>query len=184
MQLDALTAAGVDEDHLVLDTVSGATRTRPGLDRMWSRLSSGDELVVWKLDRLGRSTAHLVRLLDELGQRGVQFRSLKEPAIDTTTAQGRLLTGVMAAMAQFERDLIRERTAAGLAAARAHGAQVGRPCSVTAHQVEMITHYRAQGMTQAQIGHALRIPRSTVGRILRHEITGLPEPAHTLDQSD
>ncbi|MEH0339515.1 recombinase family protein [Cutibacterium namnetense] len=148
--------------------------------RLWSQLDHGDELVVWKLDRLGRSTAHLVRLLDELGQRGVQFRSLTEPAIDTTTAQGRLLTSVMAAMAQFERDLIRERTAAGLAAARTHGARLGRPCTITAHQVEMITHYRTQGMTQAQIGDALRIPRTTIGRILRKEIIGLPAPTHTL----
>lgn len=173
LQIDALRAAGVDGDHLVLDQVSGGRESRPGLDRLWPQLEAGDTLIVWKLDRLGRSTSHLVRLLDELGQRQVDFRSLTEAAMDTTSAQGKLLASVMAAFAAFERDLIRERTIAGLESARAAGKQLGRPTHIDPHQVHLVWRLHQEKKSQAVIAASTGLARSTVGRILRGEIAGL-----------
>lgn len=106
--------------------LSGALASRPGLDQALNRLEAGDVLVVWKLDRLGRSLRHLVNLLEKLERRGVGFVSLTE-AIDTTTPGGRLVFHVMAALGEFERSLIAERTRAGMQAAKARGVHVGRP---------------------------------------------------------
>jgi DNA invertase Pin-like site-specific DNA recombinase len=106
---------------------------RPELGRLLTVLRPGDTLVVWRLDRLGRSTAHLLAVVSELGERGVGFASLTE-AIDTATPAGRLMFGVLASLAAFERDLIRERTMAGLAAARARGNVGGRPSTMTAEK--------------------------------------------------
>ena len=113
LQLDALLAAGVDERHLHQDKQSGA---RAGLKTCLAGLRAGDVLVVWKLDRLGRSLSHLVRILDDLKGRGVAFRSLTE-GIDTTTSRGEFLYNLFGTLAQYERSLIRERVNAGLAAA-------------------------------------------------------------------
>lgn len=173
LQVDALTAAGVDDGHLVLDQVSGGRESRPGLDLLWPQLEAGDTLLVWKLDRLGRSTAHLVQLLDDLGRRDVDFRSLTEATMDTTSAQGKLITGIMAAFAAFERDLIRERTIAGLAAARAAGKQLGRPTRIDPHQVHLVWRLHQEKKSQAVIAASTGLTRSTVGRILRGEIVGL-----------
>jgi DNA invertase Pin-like site-specific DNA recombinase len=115
LQQDALTAAGCEQ--LYTDTVSGSVTERPGLTQALSRLRVGDTLVVWRLDRLGRSLPHLIETVRQLQQRGVGFRSLQEQ-IDTTTSGGKLVFHVFGALAEFERDLIRERTHAGLAAAR------------------------------------------------------------------
>lgn len=125
LQIDALTAAGCDAifgDH----GVSGAIKTRVGLDDMLASLEAGDTLVVWKLDRLGRSTIHLLQLLSDLRDRGVDFQAITQ-GIDTTTAVGRMLYGQLAVFAEFERNLISERTKAGMAAAKARGVHVGRP---------------------------------------------------------
>lgn len=102
MQLDALLAAGADRVHIVVDHASGTKESRPGLDELLSRLEASDVLTVWKLDRLGRSLSHLIRVVDELGDRGVEFRSITV-ALDTTTPMGRLLFHVVGAVAQFER---------------------------------------------------------------------------------
>src|SRR5574339_1070398 len=124
LQKDALTAAGCE--RLFSDTASGARADRPGLDEAVDFLRPGDTLVVWRLDRLGRSLRHLIDTLGALDQRGIGFRSLQEQ-IDTTTSGGKLVFHVFGALAEFERDLIRERTQAGLLAARARGRLGGRP---------------------------------------------------------
>lgn len=113
--------------------ISGAVATRPGLNALLKKLKPGDTLVVWRLDRLGRSLRYLVDIIDQLGKRDIHFVSLSEN-IDTTTSGGRLLFHMMAALAEFERSLISERTRAGMAAARARGKHVGRKPSLSARQ--------------------------------------------------
>ena len=127
LQHDALRAAGCDQ--LFTDTISGAKTERPGLTAALASCRAGDILVVWKLDRLGRSLVHLVETVQDLATRGVGFQSLQEH-LDTTTSGGKLIFHLFAALAEFERDLIRERTNVGLAAARARGRNGGRPKGV------------------------------------------------------
>jgi len=127
LQHDALRAAGCE--RIFTDTVSGARVERPGLTAALGECRMGDTLVVWKLDRLGRSLPHLVETVRDLLTRGVGFKSLQEQ-LDTTTSGGKLIFHLFAALAEFERDLIRERTNAGLAAARARGRNGGRPKGV------------------------------------------------------
>ncbi|MGR3616082.1 MAG: recombinase family protein [Paracoccaceae bacterium] len=132
LQIDALRAAHCDliyGDH----GVSGAISHRIGLDEMLASLTSGDTLVVWKLDRLGRSTVHLLQLLSDLRDRGIDFQAITQ-GIDTTTAIGRMLYGQLAVFAEFERENIRERTKAGMAAARKRGVHIGRPKAVSDEQ--------------------------------------------------
>jgi DNA invertase Pin-like site-specific DNA recombinase len=124
LQLDALRRAGVHDDNIHKDFASGARVTRKGLTNALRDVRAGDVLVVWKLDRLGRSLPDLIKKLEELDRIGAGFRSLTE-SLDTTTAMGRLVLHVLGAIAQFERDLGRERTAAGMRAARGRGAQIG-----------------------------------------------------------
>lgn len=124
LQQDALKAAGCD--HIFTDTLSGALAERPGLTDALAYVRPGDTLVVWRLDRLGRSLKNLIEVVTTLEGRGIGFKSLTE-SIDTTTSGGKLIFHVFGALAEFERDLIRERTKAGLAAARARGRQGGRP---------------------------------------------------------
>jgi DNA invertase Pin-like site-specific DNA recombinase len=119
LQMNALQAAGCEP--IFTDKVSGAKNARPGLDAFLKTLRTGDTLVVWRLGRLGRSMQHLVAVVDDLKARGVGFRSLCDGAIDATTASSELIFNIFAALAQFEAELIRERTRAGLAAARARG---------------------------------------------------------------
>ena len=126
LQRDALHEAGCREELIFVDKVSGARTQRPGLDACLGALEPGDTLVVWRLDRLGRSMPHLVTLIQELLAKGVAFRSLCDGAIDTTSASGELIFHIFSALAQFERRLIQERTKAGLSAARARGRKGGR----------------------------------------------------------
>lgn len=134
LQFDALVLAGCDQ--IFTDQASGALANRPALDQALGLLQEGDTLVTWKLDRLGRSLSHLITLVTALESRRVAFRSLSE-AIDTRTAGGRLLFHVMGALAEFERALISERTRAGMAAARARGATLGRPHKLSSAQIEV-----------------------------------------------
>jgi DNA invertase Pin-like site-specific DNA recombinase len=133
LQRDALIAAGVDAGQIYEDHASGKREDRPGLEACLRALRDGDTLLVWKLDRLGRDLAHLVSTVRELEARGVGFRVLagQGAEIDTRTAGGRLIFGIFAALAEFERDLIRERVNAGLAAARARGRRGGAPYKMT-----------------------------------------------------
>ena len=128
LQVDALKNAGCGKVYQ--EVVSGAKTARPVLENLLANLRQGDVLVVWKLDRLGRSLKHLVALTNVLMERGVGLVSLNDP-VDTTTAQGRLIFNIFASLAEFERDLIRERTQAGLVAARSRGRMGGRPSGLS-----------------------------------------------------
>lgn len=172
LQIDALKAAGCF--RVFVDTASGALASRPELEKLLDQLRPGDTLVVWRLDRLGRSIRHLIDQLQALADRGVGFRSLQE-TIDTTSSGGRLVFHVFAALAEFERDLIRERTRAGLTAARARGRAGGRPPSLSADQARQARRmYEQQELTVAQIGEVLGVSRTTVYRTLKR---GPDQPA-------
>lgn len=135
LQIDALKAAGCQKIYTD-EGISGSKSDRPQLNAALDNLREGDTLVVWRLDRLGRSLPHLIEVVMGLGDQGIQFQSLQE-TIDTGSATGKLVFHVMAAMAQFERDLIKERTNAGLASAKARGRMGGRPKTLSPKQVEM-----------------------------------------------
>jgi len=139
LQTDALVAAGVISENLYQDQASGKKDDRPGLESCLKALREGDTLVVWKLDRLGRDLRHLVNTVQDLSERGVGFKVLSGQGadIDTTTAAGKLVFGIFAALAEFERELIRERTIAGLKAARARGKKGGRKFQLTKGQVRL-----------------------------------------------
>ncbi len=140
LQRDALTKANCAQ--IFTDTVSGTKAKRPGLEQALSHLRSGDTLVVWRLDRLGRSLRHLIDTVTELEARGIGFKSLTE-SIDTTTTGGKLVFHIFGALAEFEREIIRERTKAGLTAARARGKSGGRPKALTDKQVQMLRNLAA-----------------------------------------
>lgn len=126
LQIDALEKAGCIKSQIFVDKISGAKIERPGLDQCLAKLETGDTLIVWRLDRLGRSMHHLVSLIEDLRAKGIGFKSICDGAIDTTTASGELIFNIFSSLAQFERRLIQERTRAGLAAARARGRKGGR----------------------------------------------------------
>lgn len=148
LQFDALRAAGCGT--ICCDNgVSGVAARRPGLTKALRALRPGDLLVVWKLDRLGRSLAELITILGQLERRGIGFRSLSE-AIDTTTAGGRLVFHLMGALSEFERGLISERTKAGMASARARGARLGRPPKLTAAQTKRAARLIKSGNGSAE----------------------------------
>lgn len=140
LQNDALIAAGVDPKRIYQDSISGARDSRPGLDACLAVLAPGDTLVIWKLDRLGRSLRHLVNTVGELTARGIGLKVLtgEGAMIDTTTASGRLMFGIFAALAEFERELIIERTRAGIAAAKARGKHCGRPSEMTPEKIRFL----------------------------------------------
>lgn len=167
LQLDALTGAGCIRTFT--DHASGATADRPQLTAALDHLRTGkgDTLVVWKLDRLGRSLRDLVDIVTALAERDVGFRSLTD-AIDTTTAGGRLVFGIFASLAEFERDLISERTHAGLAAARARGRVGGRPPALSPVQLDAAQRMRDSGEhTMSAIAAALAVSRPTLYRHLQ-----------------
>lgn len=165
LQRDALVAAGCT--HVHEDSgVSGASHQRPGLDQALASLKKGDVLVVWKLDRLGRSMPHLVQLIADLGRREVGFRSLTE-AIDTTSAHGKLLFHIMGALAEFERSLLIERTRAGITAAKKRGKHVGRPLAMTGAQITHARELLGQDKTPAEVAAIVGVARSTLYRTLR-----------------
>ena len=177
LQVDELTAAGcwrVWTDH-----ASGALDRRPQLDAVLEQLRPGDTLVVWRLDRLGRSLRHLIEVVTGLDERGVGFRSLREN-IDTTTAGGRLVFHLFGALALFEREIIRDRTVAGLTAARARGRVGGRPSKLTAEQVRQARRmYDARELTVEQIGDVLGVSRTSIYRALGKTTTPAPPATAT-----
>jgi len=165
LQLDALAVAGCW--RVFTDHASGSREDRPELVAALDSLRPGDTLVVWRLGRLGRSLPHLIDTVTGLRERGVGFRSVTE-AIDTTTAGGRLVFHLFGALAEFERQLMRDRTLAGLAAARARGRVGGRPRSMTPAELRLARAMRAQDPTVSlgQIGVELGLAKSTVARNL------------------
>jgi DNA invertase Pin-like site-specific DNA recombinase len=163
LQLDAMRAAGCDP--VFVDRASGSRADRPELARALDYLRSGDTLVVWKLDRLGRNLGHLVDVLTGLHGRGVEFASITE-GMDTSTSMGRLLFHIMGSLAEFERELIRERTMAGLAAAKAAGRTGGRPKALTPAREQAARNLRAAGTSVPDIARILRVGTSTIYRSL------------------
>lgn len=160
LQLDALKEAGCEK--IYEDRVSGAKTDRPGLQEALAYLRKGDTLVVWRLDRLGRSLKHLIETVNELEERGIGFQSLQE-SIDTTTSSGRLIFHIFGALAEFERNLIRERTQAGLVAARARGRKGGRPRALDAKKTELLYDlYDSKKHTVKEICEVLGISRPTL----------------------
>ena len=165
LQQDALKGARCDQ--IFTDTASGASTERPGLDQALSHLRQGDTLVVWRLDRLGRSLPHLIQTVRALDERGIGFKSLQEN-IDTTTSGGKLVFHIFGALAEFERDIIRERTQAGLQAARTRGRLGGRPKrEASSLRVAMAKALYADKTNSVQeICNALGISRATLYRYL------------------
>lgn len=159
LQLDALTKAGCT--RVFEDTASGAKTDRPGLAAALAFAREGDVLVVWKLDRLGRSLPHLIETVNALEARGVGFRSLTE-AIDTTTPGGRLIFHIFGALGQFERDLIRERTRAGLDAAVARGRRGGRRPVVTEEKLRRARTLIAQGLTVREAAARIKVGKTAL----------------------
>lgn len=187
LQRDALVGAGVDPRYLYEDLGSGRHDDRPGLVTCLKALRTGDNLVVWRLDRLGRDLRHLVNTVHDLTLRGVGLTVLTGhgAAIDTTTASGKLVFGIFAALAEFERDLIAERTRAGLAAARARGRSGGRPYKMTAAKLRLAM--AAMGKPETKVGELCRelgVTRQTLYRhvgpdgALRHDGRKLLERLH------
>lgn len=167
LQRDALLTAGIDPDAMYEDQASGKKDDRPHLAGCVKALREGDTLVVWKLDRLGRDLRHLVNIVHDLTQRGIGLKVLtgEGAAIDTTTASGKLVFGIFAALAEFERELISERTKAGLASARARGRKGGRPYKMTPAKVRLAMASMGQrGTNVGDLCVELGITRQTLYR--------------------
>ena len=167
LQRDALVAAGIDPSQLYEDMASGRKDDRPGLASCLKALRNGDTLAVWKLDRLGRDLRHLINTVHDLTARGVGLKVLSGhgAAIDTTTAAGKLVFGIFAALAEFERELISERTVAGLASARARGRKGGRPFKMTTTKLRLAMAAMGQSETKvADLCAELGVTRQTLYR--------------------
>ena len=175
LQHDALLAAGVDPRHLFTDHMSGASTQRPGLAQALAYLQPLDCLLVWKLDRLGRSLSHLLQIINDLAKRDIAFRSLTEAFLDTTTAQGKLLLSIFGALGEFERALTQERIKAGLAAAKRRGKQGGRPHVITAETLAQIQQALQGGTSKAAVCRIFGLKRTTLYDALRRTTNAAPE---------
>jgi DNA invertase Pin-like site-specific DNA recombinase len=165
LQIDALKAAGCEK--VFKDAgLSGVAIKRPQLQRCLKSLETGDVLVVWRLDRLGRSLSHLIQTTSDLAERGIGFRSLSE-AIDTTSAQGKLLLHVLGALAEFERSLIIERTRAGVQAAKKRGVKLGRKPSLSEQQIARARKMVEDGEPVPEVADLLGVNRATIYRALQ-----------------
>mgnify|MGYP001549365467 CR=1 FL=1 len=178
LQKDALQKAGCE--RVFEEQMTGSRADRPGLQQALSHLRAGDTLAVWKLDRVGRSMGHLVEFVTKLEEQGIQFRSLTE-SIDTTSPMGTFFFHIMAALAQMERDLIAERTRAGLEAARARGRQGGRPRKIDNEKLGHIRELLKQGKQVQEIARLLGVDRSTIYRRLKALDTSTPTDKPVLD---
>lgn len=168
LQRDALLAAAIDPEHLYEDRASGRLDGRPGLEAALKALRKGDALVVWKLDRLGRNLRHLVNTIHDLTQRGIGFKVLtgQGASIDTTKPAGKLVFGIFAALAEFERELISERTKAGLASARARGRKGGARYKMTPAKVRLAM--ASMGKSETMVGNLCRELEITRQTLYRH----------------
>lgn len=163
LQLDALEQAGCHP--IYKEVASGSRRDRPELERMLKSLEPGQTVVVWKLDRLGRSMTHMVQVMDDLLKRGTKIKSLTE-GIDTSTTAGLMVAHVISAIASYERSLIIERTKAGMVAAKAQGRVGGRPAKITQQKKDMIVAMQNMKLTHTQIAEHIGISRMTLHRWL------------------
>ena len=162
-QLDSLKAAGAD--MIFREKVSGVRADRPQLAKLMAGLKPGDIVVVTKLDRLGRSTRELLDLIERIGKAGASFRSLGDPLWDTSSSQGRLLSTLLAAIAEFERELIRERTGEGRKRAMANGVKFGRKPKLSDYQRQEAIKRRAAGETLASIAKSYAVDISMISRL-------------------
>jgi DNA invertase Pin-like site-specific DNA recombinase len=169
LQIDALKKAGCDHTYIYKEQISGGTKERPELQKMMGQLRHGDVVVIWKLDRLGRSLTDLVHLVNEIQSKGAGLLSLNDN-IDTTTPTGKLNFHIFAAIAEFERDIIRERTKAGLESARARGRRGGRPRGLSKDaqiKAAAATALFSQKKSVSEICKTLNISKKTLYRYLR-----------------
>ena len=168
LQIDALKKAGCQKHEIFVDKISGAKAERPGLEKCLAEIKAGDTLLVWRLDRLGRSMLHLVSLIEDLRTKQINFKSICDGAIDTTTASGELIFNIFSSLSQFERRLIQERTKAGLDAARARGRVGGRKTiDATNPKVIMAKNmHKDHGMSIDNICKTLKISRASFYRYL------------------
>ena len=169
LQTDALKAEGVKEEDIYSDLVSGVKADRPGLASCLKALRRGDILIVWSLDRLGRNLKHLINLVEELNGKGVSFKVLngQGAGIDTSTSHGKFFFQIFGALSEFERELIRERTRAGIAAARARGKRGGRKHKLTKNQVRFAKMAMLnQGTVVSDLCKELKITRATLYRYI------------------
>ena len=168
LQLDAIEKAGCKKDKIFVDKISGAKHERPGLDKCLAELKSGDTLIVWRLDRLGRSMQHLISLIEDLKQKNISFKSICDGVIDTTSASGELIFNIFSSLAQFERRLIQERTKAGLDAARVRGRNGGRK-KIESNNPKVLTAkkmHKNHGMSINDICATLKISRASFYRYI------------------
>jgi DNA invertase Pin-like site-specific DNA recombinase len=172
LQRDTLATAGCTK--IFTDTASGAKTERIGLEQALSYVRKGDTLVVWRLDRLGRSLTHLITTMADLEERGIGFKSLTEN-IDTTTSGGKLIFHIFGALAEFERNLIRERTQAGLAAARARGKKGGRPKVLTGRKLIMAQDLYDKRHPIPEILQTLKISKATLYRSIITDYNNIPQ---------
>ena len=167
-QIDALVAAGVPEDRIYTDKMSGAKSDRPGLARLLDVAREGDTITVVALDRLGRSIVHAIQTIEILNERGIILRSLREN-LDFSTPAGRMMATIFSALAEYELALIRERSAAARAAATARGKQTGRPRSLSDEQVQLAQRMHESGENISTISKTLGVSRATVYRSLERD---------------
>ena len=163
LQLKALKKAGCRK--IFREKLSGATRQRPEFQRMLDQIRSGDAIIVWKLDRLARSTRDLLNTMETLADAGAKFQSLSEPWANTTTHAGKMIMTVFAGIAEFERDLIRERTGAGRDAAKKRGVRFGRPRKLNMDQVKVASDLLGQGKAVRDIARAFNVHEATIYRL-------------------
>jgi len=165
LQTDALKNSGCEK--IFVDQITGVSKTRPGLDKAIKALQEGDTLVVWRLDRLGRSLKHLIEIITQLEERNIAFKSLQE-AVDTNSSGGKLVFYIFGALAEFERNLIRERTLAGLSAAKVRGKKGGRPNALDHQQQALIAKlYKEGNHSIKEICQIMRISKPTFYRYIR-----------------
>ena len=174
MQIDALLKAGVELEDIYKDASSGAKRERPEFDKMLQKLRKGDEVIVWRLDRVARSTRHISELVEAWDEEGVGFKSIQEPFMDTTSSYGKFMISMFGAFAQLERDIIVERTKAGLAAAHKRGRKGGRPHGLSKEskrKAKMCAKlYKANNICVEEIMDMVGIgSKATFYKYLRHE---------------
>jgi DNA invertase Pin-like site-specific DNA recombinase len=164
MQEDALRAAGCKK--VFLETISSGRKDRPQLAAALDYVREGDTLVVWRLDRLARSLHQLIETVDALEKRGIALKSIMEPHIDTSTPGGKLVFNIFGSIAEFERAIIRERTKAGVAAAKARGRNGGRPAKLTGERVEHARNLLAAGSSVSSVARSMGVSRAAVHRAL------------------
>jgi DNA invertase Pin-like site-specific DNA recombinase len=163
LQLKALKRAGCQK--VFREKASGATRQRPEFQRMLDQTRSGDTIVVWKLDRLARSTRDLLNTMETLSETGAKFQSISEPWADTTTHAGKMIMTVFAGIAEFERDLIRERTGAGREAAKQRGVRFGRPRKLNPDQLQVASRLVAEGKAVRDVARTFNVHEATIYRL-------------------